>query len=109
MKKITTLLVVLSFVFIAGTAMASEGPSILNSMDQAMYQTMSDNQLSETVGESFTFKLTAGLLPGNGTITIFTYTDADLFGDIAVTAGYNILNPTAGVTYSWSYNMGLTN
>ena len=110
MKKITTLLVVLSFVFIAGTAMASEGPSILNSMDQAMYQTMSDNQLSETIGESFTFKLQYSKLAG-GTVTLYTYTDANLFGDVAVTSKYD-LNPlaiTPGFSWSWSWDTGLTN
>ena len=56
MKKIITLLLVLSLVCVSNIAMASEGPSILKNIDQTMYQTMSEKQLSETTGELFVFQ-----------------------------------------------------
>ena len=92
MKKIITLLLVLSFVSIGSIAMASDGPSILNSIDQTMYQTLSDKQLSETIGESFIFVI----ILGDFEFKIFEETR--IFTNQIGTLSYTI-----GAIYPWSF------
>ena len=94
MKKIIVLMLVLSVYCTCSTAMASDGPSILKNMDPNIYQTLSDKQLSEAIGESFIFQI---LIYG---IPIWEYYDSTLLPDQLGFLRYNI-----GTATVWSYSL----
>ena len=93
MKKMIMIFFVLSFFSLGSVAMASNVPSILQGVDTNMYQKMSDNQLSQTIGEKFVIDLDFG-----HDFYYWFRSDA-MFGDDLVKIKYN---RKQGFTFTWT-------